>query len=557
MSAILAVLRRRAVVLTTATVLVAAGTSALVTSTSNADQLPVGPVNCSVAGNLVQNCSFELGTTGWTGINGTTITEESSDPHSGANELKMAKIGSTGTVSQTLTVTPSTTYRLGYWLAHPIGDAGTNSFKATISNVFPIAATVTSDSFSNDSTGWAYTFFAATFISKSSGSPTVNFISRDDGSGHAWYVDDVIVVPATLPVVNTTPAPTVMTVGDSYTISDTTTLSSTSGTPVGTLTYGFYDSIAGCATESSPIVSGTVSVNGDGPYTYTDPTSYTPPSSGLYWWRVDYSGDYENIPASDTFLTLCTEGVLVSDKIATTSTLTATSLTPGVNQLDTFTDTVTPSSASTSVPSGNVYFYVDGGILPYATVALNGSGVATLPLTFGAGSHTVKALYLGDSNFVGSTSNTLTVTVSCTTTITSDTNGGVNATRGSTCIVGATVNGSISVGPGATLDLEGATVKGSISSDKAAGVRICGSTVQAMTIALSTGFVVIGDPGGVGHATPNNDCAANTVNGNIQAVGNTHGLVIVGNTISGTITNSGNSGTSPLGQPVTVSGNHS
>jgi hypothetical protein len=53
------------------------------------------------------------------------------------------------------------------------------------------------------------------------------------------------------------------------------------------------------------------------------------------------------------------------------------------------------------------------------------------------------------------------------------------------------------------------------------------------------GFVLIGDP--AGHA-----CAANNVVGPIAAIGNTHGLVIVGNFYGQSLSASGNSGTGPL-----------
>src|SRR5262249_38233401 len=156
------------------------------------------------------------------------------------------------------------------------------------------------------------------------------------------------------------------------------------------------------------------------------------------------------------------------------------------------------------------------------------NGVAKLGLTFGAGSHTVKAIYVGDANFIGSTSNTLTVNTNCWTTISSDVAGGNSVTHRTTRVVRAAVNGGMTLAQGAGLDLEGATVKGGMTAYQESALRVCGSTVQAMTVTASNGFVVIGDPGGFGHATPNNDCAANTVGGNIQAIGNSHGLVIVG-----------------------------
>src|SRR5262249_3774338 len=75
----------------------------------------------------------------------------------------------------------------------------------------------------------------------------------------------------------------------------------------------------------------------------------------------------------------------------------------------TFTATVT-DPVTGLVPTGQVQFW-DGTKL-LATVTLNGNGVASwTPKNLKRGSHQIEAVYLGTSNFLGSTSDTLTLNV--------------------------------------------------------------------------------------------------------------------------------------------------
>jgi hypothetical protein len=86
---------------------------------------------------------------------------------------------------------------------------------------------------------------------------------------------------------------------------------------------------------------------------------------------------------------------------ATTTTLTASTLSPLPGQPVTFTATVTAQAANSNVPSGTVTFSIDG--MPQAAVPLV-NGVATLTLsTLPFGQHAVTATYSGDVNFTAST----------------------------------------------------------------------------------------------------------------------------------------------------------
>ena len=169
--------------------------------------------------------------------------------------------------------------------------------------------------------------------------------------------------------------------------------------------------------------------------------------------------------------------------------------------------------------------------------------------TFGGGTHSVVAVYSGDTDYAPSTSIPASEMVLCDQTITG-THSSLVVTSGTTCLINAHITGGISVASGATLDVENSTVSGSISAYKPGALRICGSSTGAVTVTNAGGFVLIGDPA--------NNCGPNTIRGSLNASNNTHGLVIVGNTVTGGITTTGNSGAGPLpGEtgPV-VSGNH-
>ncbi|MDP9117322.1 MAG: hypothetical protein M3O28_08765 [Actinomycetota bacterium] len=129
----------------------------------------------------------------------------------------------------------------------------------------------------------------------------------------------------------------------------------------------------------------------------------------------------------------------------------------------------------------------------------------------------------------------------CTTTITG-THTSVVVTRGTTCLVNATITGGISVARGAALDVKNSTVNGSISAGSPAGIQICGSTTGSIAVSGASGYVRIGDP--------TNQCAPNTINGGLTAVGNHAGGTISGNTITGSWTITANT------PPFIVSGNH-
>jgi hypothetical protein len=309
-------------------------------------------------------------------------------------------------------------------------------------------------------------------------------------------------------------------------------------------------------------ITTTVNTNGGADVTYTAPTAVDEtespgptvmcsPASGSFFpigttpvTCTASDADDSNSPVTAGFNVTVT-------KSPTTTTVTASPTSPSLGSPVTFTATVAPNPAIALTPTGTVSFFIDGSATPATTVALNGSGMASFSTAgLGAGTHTVTASYSGDSNFLASSSTTAaTVMVTCTTTVTGS-HGVVILGPGSTCIIGATISGAITVPKGALLDIEHSTIGGSINSTGgAAFIRICGSSATSVTINHSTGPVVVGDV--------TDGCAVNSFSGSLTLIGNTGGVQVIGNHVGGTVTASGNSGAGPFPDDtsVNISGN--
>jgi hypothetical protein len=100
----------------------------------------------------------------------------------------------------------------------------------------------------------------------------------------------------------------------------------------------------------------------------------------------------------------------VSAPVATATSLSASSTQATSGQSITFTAVVAPKSGS-GVPTGTVAF--SDGATQIGAVALNSSGSAAFDTTsLAIGAHSIAAAYSGDANFSGSTSATVSVTIS-------------------------------------------------------------------------------------------------------------------------------------------------
>ncbi|WAL66546.1 Ig-like domain repeat protein [Amycolatopsis cynarae] len=160
--------------------------------------------------------------------------------------------------------------------------------------------------------------------------------------------------------------------------------------PTGTVRFNDGTAVLGSATLN----------NGTAVFTTTLP-------SGTHVVTATYLGDTNYLGG------LVSSPVLVAvnaPKASTNTALTVVPLSPRSGQTVTMTATVTAVAPATGTPTGTVSFY-DGTTL-LNTATLDPSGVATYSTSaLSIGTHSIKAVYNGDSNFLSSTSSTLPVTV--------------------------------------------------------------------------------------------------------------------------------------------------
>lgn len=166
----------------------------------------------------------------------------------------------------------------------------------------------------------------------------------------------------------------------------TATVTSSGGTPTGTVTF-----------KDGTTTLGTSALDGAGHATFTASTL----SVASHSITAAYNGSATFNPSTSSALTQTV------NKDGTASAVTS-SLNPSVrNQTVTFTATVTASAPGTGVPTGSVTF--KDGTKTLSTKTLNGSGQATFATSaLARGSHSITVVYAGSTNFLGSTSPVLT-----------------------------------------------------------------------------------------------------------------------------------------------------
>jgi hypothetical protein len=154
--------------------------------------------------------------------------------------------------------------------------------------------------------------------------------------------------------------------------------------------------------DGTPL-GGAVTLSADGTASSPAISTLTP---GAHSVTALYSGDVHFLPQQVSL----TQDV---QRVATVTTLSASSTTPTYGDAVTFTATVTPSSTALGAPGGTVTF--SDGTTMLGAVAVAGSGTTgTAQLTVSTlhgGSHAITASYSGSATFAPSTSDPLTVDV--------------------------------------------------------------------------------------------------------------------------------------------------
>ncbi len=255
----------------------------------------------------------------------------------------------------------------------------------------------------------------------------------------------------------------------------TATVTSAGGTPTGTVTF-----------MDGSTTLGTGTLNGSGQTTYST-TVLTPGNHSI---TANYSGDGNFSAGSSPVLTQTVN-------LGTSSTAVTSSANPsGVGQAVTFTATV---SGIIIQPTGTVTF-IDG-TTTLGTANLNASGQATFTTsTLAAGSHSITAVYGGNSFYNSSTSNLLIQAVNQNTTTTSVTSSANPSNLGESVTFTASVVAGSGVPTGTVTFKDGATTLGTGTLNGSAQATFTTSSLALGSHSITA--VYGGDTNDLGSTSP-------------------------------------------------------
>jgi len=220
----------------------------------------------------------------------------------------------------------------------------------------------------------------------------IRFAEVDNRGLFRAGVDNIVVTPNTVASATTlTASPNPSVFGQTVTFTATVTPQSGTTPPTGSVVFNI-DGI-----DQAPI---TLS-NGQASF----PISSF--STGNHTIFATYSGNSDFLASTSAIF-------VQTVNQATTSTTLNSSLNPStLGQTVTFTATVTVNMPGAGTPSGSVNFFDGSTMIGSGTLS---AGVATFATSnLSLGTHSITAQYLGDNNFSGSTSATLTQMVNCPT----------------------------------------------------------------------------------------------------------------------------------------------
>jgi hypothetical protein len=166
---------------------------------------------------------------------------------------------------------------------------------------------------------------------------------------------------------------------------------------------------------------------------------------GTYQVTAVYSGDTNFLTSNET----------VGQIVQQAGTSTALTASPSGASLIfgtpvTLTAAVTPTGSGTGLPTGSVDFYDGTTLLGSAALsAVGGVQTAVLPATeYAVGNHSFSAVYVGEYDYTGSTSNTVTQSVGVISTATTLVSSGTPSSYSVPVTFTATVSPSSNAGPG-------------------------------------------------------------------------------------------------------------
>ena len=174
----------------------------------------------------------------------------------------------------------------------------------------------------------------------------------------------------------------------------TATVTGSSGTPSGTITF-----------KNGSTTLGTGTLNGSGVTTFSISSLAV---GSAYSITAEYGGDV-------SFVTSTSSTVSQVVNQASTTTALASSVNPSVfGQSVTFTATVAAVSPGAGTVAGSVEFF-DGSISLGTVTLVSGLATSAAITNFGVSTHSITAVYSGDSSFVTSTSTAVSQVVNLAT----------------------------------------------------------------------------------------------------------------------------------------------
>jgi len=126
-----------------------------------------------------------------------------------------------------------------------------------------------------------------------------------------------------------------------------------------------------------------------------------PVDAGTYSVSASFTSDIAN----SNYTGAVGSGSITINNTSTTTSLSSSVNSPFLNQAVTFQATVSAVASGTVSPTGSISFY--DGLALLGTKSLSSNSASLTLATLGVGSHSITAKYSGDSNFKGSTSNTV------------------------------------------------------------------------------------------------------------------------------------------------------
>jgi hypothetical protein len=235
----------------------------------------------------------------------------------------------------------------------------------------------------------------------------------------------------------------------------TATVTSTAGTPAGTVTF-----------KDGGTTLGTGTLNASAVATF----STSALAGATHSITAVYGGNAN-------FATSTSVALTQTVNTAATTTAVASSVNPSVfGQSVTFTATVTSGAGGT--PTGTVTF--KDGATTLGTGTLNASSIAALSTSPGAGgAHSITAVYSGDNNFSSSTSPALTQTVNLAATSSAVTSSANPSGAGQAVTFTATVTSAAGTPTGNVTFKDGATALGTGALNASGVATFATSTLAA------------------------------------------------------------------------------